>query len=779
MAVTEIAPAIASPYARANDALRRLHVARDAEALRHLVDALLDLGLTGPARELIRDPGQYADGEALLRRMSGPSGKRSWARYSQRFETNLAVLEQRGVDAAGVRAAWKARAASLELYGDANGVDQILWRTTAGSAVFVPAVQDHVAFAEELALPADARELMPGPYLFDGVELGWFFERVWRATRNSFHGYSSALYVVEPDAAALALALHLHDWREILADEAVWVFCGSDASEQFAATLRGDPDLPLPKFQFMLTAARAPAPPAGLIEIVESVVRERQAAADASWREMEERYANRDAKYYAARFGEALAGRRALRVLGRVGLHTSFLKYSMRDAEQALQRRGCVTQILIERRQFEQISTQTFHRAILDFEPDLILAIDHPRSSFVGRVPTNIPLLTWDQDNLPHLFNEATMKQLGALDVVVGMPKLQLIARGGLDPRQFLAAPMATSPSEYGEAEFSEEELARHRCDVSFVSHASQPPADFHREQLARHVEPELHTLLERIFALAPAYVSTHGGVDGRLSEQLLRDAEQQAGVRITGQELRHHLLNWHIWRLCDRLFRHEALEWAAAWARRTHRRLRIYGNGWENHPTLAEFAAGPAQNGRELACIHCASTINLQLMPAGFLHQRGLDGLCAGGFFLTRTARGDRGDPRLQRLHREFQAVGATCAADLVAHPAALRALEEIARDFDLPPDQREHAFQFVTLHGTWPYPAAVLPRFAEIEFASAESFAQAADRFLAAPAESREIASAMREVVISRFGYDALMEQFLRFHAAWLGSERALPGE
>ena len=59
--------------------------------------------------------------------------------------------------------------------------------------------------------------------------------------------------------------------------------------------------------------------------------------------------------------------------------------------------------------------------------------------------------------------------------------------------------------------------------------------------------------------------------------------------------------------------------------------------NGWENHPTLSEFAAGPADNGRELLCIYRASKINLQLMPAGFIHQRALDGLASGGFFLTR----------------------------------------------------------------------------------------------------------------------------------------------
>lgn len=784
---TQPAAPVATPAAR-SAAYARVNAppAPDASAEQDRLAraaALLELGLVGPARSLApavadwRSAPRYA---ALAPRLNGPSGKRSWARYRARFDANLAVLAARGADVAAIRAAWAERGAAFELYSDIYGVDHVLRRAPGGAAVFVACVQDHAAAVELAAPPPDARDLMPGPYLFDGIELGWLLERTWRRTRNTFHGYCSALYLVEPDEAALAMALHLHDFAALLGDESVLLFAGQAAAARFAAALRADHDLPIPAYQFTLAGARA-AGPLALIDLVRQVGRERQDAAGESWRALEVEYAARDATYHAARFASALSGGPPLRVLARVGLHTSFLKYSMRDAQRALERRGCVVRVLIERRPFERIHDLSFHAALREFRPDLVLALDHPRASFVGRIPTNLPLLTWDQDNLPHLFNEETMKQLGPLDVVVGLPKLQLIARCGLDPRQFLAAPMATSPDEFAVGSLPAADPAAHACDVSFVSHASQTPEEFHREQLAQYPAPEMKQLLAALLVGAREYTRTRGGADGRACEALLRAAEQEVGIRVLAGQTRLHLLNWHIWRLCDRLFRHEALEWVADWARRTGRRFRIYGNGWERHPTLAPFAAGAAQNGAQLACIYRASAINLQLMPAGFLHQRALDGLCAGGFFLTRASRGDRGDARLQALHRALDDAGIGRAAELSpgTHGELAGALAQVGRDFDIPPDEPEHALQFVRLHGTWPYPADVLPDFDQITFADAASFAAAAERFLAQPHERVRLAERMRAAVIARFSYDALCDRFLRFHAGWLALQggQALP--
>ena len=62
---------------------------------------------------------------------------------------------------------------------------------------------------------------------------------------------------------------------------------------------------------------------------------------------------------------------------------------------------------------------------------------------------------------------------------------------------------------------------------------------------------------------------------------------------------------------------------------------LRLYGRGWENNPTFAKFARGVADHRGELPLIYQASRINLQVSPLGSLHQRVMEGLASGGFFL------------------------------------------------------------------------------------------------------------------------------------------------
>ena len=67
--------------------------------------------------------------------------------------------------------------------------------------------------------------------------------------------------------------------------------------------------------------------------------------------------------------------------------------------------------------------------------------------------------------------------------------------------------------------------------------------------------------------------------------------------------------------------------------------------------------------------------------MPAGFVHQRALDGLAAGGFFLSRTAPSDVRGLLLRRLDNRIREFGIDmlCADRCVIRPFQ-RA--DIARD-------------------------------------------------------------------------------------------------
>ncbi|MCH8241496.1 MAG: GDP-mannose 4,6-dehydratase, partial [Planctomycetes bacterium] len=121
------------------------------------------------------------------------------------------------------------------------------------------------------------------------------------------------------------------------------------------------------------------------------------------------------------RFAEALSGQGPpLRILAAVSTHTTFLQYSLRDAQRALQSLGHPCWVLTERQPYEILSPLTYHQAIREWNPDLFLVLDHIRPEFQGILPTNLPMLTWDQDQLPHVFTRANIRRIARQDFLVG-----------------------------------------------------------------------------------------------------------------------------------------------------------------------------------------------------------------------------------------------------------------------------------------------------------------------------------------------------------------------
>ncbi|MFQ5415057.1 MAG: hypothetical protein ACE5E6_11425, partial [Phycisphaerae bacterium] len=592
----------------------------------------LKLGLVAPAHDLLTMPApteaSSAEWTALAATLATmPSGVVPWASRRSVLDANLRALAARGTDIASIRTAWATQQNAFELLRDRHGVEQVRRRDRAGHWQWIPFLGDHRAVDDARAMPDGVDQPMPGPYLFDGLDRGWYFERVYRATDDTFLGYSCALFVVEPDPARLALVLHLRDWHDILADPRVMVFVGDACMDDLRRAWDDSPDLPHPRQVFRLGPPR-PASAPSIVEVVQDAARRREDAVRASYRDIVSRYAGRDRRYWAQRFDDALSGRGApLRVLAAVSTHTTFLQHAMRDARHALEALGHKCRILTEDTCYTTISPLTYHAAMRDLDPDLFLSIDHLRPEFPWVVPPNLPILSWDQDQLPHVVTESNIAGMAEHDFVVGCSKNPFV-RAGCNPTQYLHALVPTCPERFGGDPLTNNERATYACDVSYVSHASQTPRAFHEHERAQYGNATIGRLLDAMYDTLPAMLAKHRTVCGKLPAVVLDEASRRCGVVVRDAALRTRLMWWYLWRVGDRMFRHEALEWVGAWARKTGRRFRIYGHGWHDHPTLAPFAAGPADNGRELLCIYRASRINLQLMPAGFIHQRALDGL-------------------------------------------------------------------------------------------------------------------------------------------------------
>jgi len=732
-----------------------------------------ELGLWGPAGELLPAlPACDQDSSAAraVGRMiqSGRTGQLSWKACQGRFRRNLETLLARDGRWAAVAEAWEQARKRYELYRSRDGNYQVALLDDAGRRRWVPALRDHRAWAARQPLQHDPKTAMPLPYLFEGLGQGHYLRRVHEATRDTFLGYSCALFIVERDPVAFAVALHVQDWQKVFADPRVRVFVGEDCLDRLRALLAGDVDLPLPRACVQMPRWSPELDPRP-IEVI-SAVAEESARRDARrLDELAERYAPRDVRYWARRFSEALDGSGPpLRILSAVSNHTTFLQYSMRDAHAAFQQLGCQTRLLMEPSDHHCISEATYHQAVAELDPDVYFVIDYLRGGHEQRLPANLPIFTWDQDQLPHAFNTGTARTIGPLDVVAGVSAGFCVTTLGCDPRRVAAVIMPTNPERFSAEPVDEEQLARHRCDVSFVSHASQTPQEFHDQQRRQVKGDGGRRLLDRVQELVVEAAKTATALTRSQSEALVDRAGREVGVSVP-EASREWLLGWYIWRVMDRSFRHQALGWVARWAQETGRKFHLYGRGWERHATLGRFARGEAHNEQALRCIYQASAINLQLIPSGFLHQRALDGLAAGGFFLTRQTTSDHQYAAIRRILARVAALGIDSltdprAADDAELQAAIRNYEQrTGLECDV---HHPAGLAYLRVAGTYPCAGEVFPRFDEIVFSDEASFRRAADRFLGDPQARRTLAADMRQAVTERFSYTATMRRFLEFH-------------
>ncbi len=731
----------------------------------------LKLGLIVPAKELVESPAPASDfpaefasvRESLRTVTAAPT---PWAQHAKRFEDNLIALSGRGVETAPIREAWALRQDDYQLFRDKRGLEQVRTREGSGRWRWFPRLGDHRAVDAARALPEDSATNTPGPYLFEGLDLGWYFQRVYDATRDTFLGYSCALFVIEPDPAAIALLLHLHDWSHILSDPRVFWFVGDSCTDRLWKAWDDDLDLPWPKQAFRLGDFGREGSPSA-VKVVEETGEAREAAIRKSLEELERRYASRNVAYWAKRLDESLSGRGApLRILTAVSTHTTFLQYSIRDARRAFESLGHKCVVLTERAPYHIISPLTYHNAIRELDPDLFFNIDHLRHEFASIIPTNLPVLTWDQDQLPQVFTKKNVARIGPLDFVAACSKSRCLMLGG-DPRQFLQTHIPTCPEQFSGDPLTDEECRRYTCDVSYVSHASQTPKAFHEHERAVCKDDRIRALLDAIYELTPPLLEKYRVMRGALPGIIIEEASRRSGVAVRDEESRNWLTGWYLWRLGDRIFRHEGLEWVAQWARRNGRKLRIYGNGWDTHPTLSEFAAGPAENGRELLCIYRASKINLQLMPAGFIHQRALDGLASGGFFLSRRTPNDLRGKTLRALANRIETLGISSTSELLDTTddkvqSLLNAY--IGEWLDRVDRRSDRLLDDIRISAEVLHPEEVFPRFQEILFDSATEFSRAADHFLADESERRSLTDEMRRIVIDHFSYPPTMDLFLR---------------
>jgi hypothetical protein len=323
----------------------------------------------------------------------------------------------------------------------------------------------------------------------------------------------------------------------------------------------------------------------------------------------------------------------------------------------------------------------------------------------------------------------------------------------------------------------SESSLQRFACDVSYVGNASRAASDVMREQAGKSGSPQIVRLFEDLYQRMEAwYAAGNQALSEIALRQLLDQSMAAVGIQLEPQSAAETLGFFHQ-EINNRLFRHQTLQWLADSGVNLH----LYGNGWEFNPRFARFAKGVADNQRDLPLIYRASKINIQVTPHGSVHQRLLDGLAAGGFFLLRRHPGDR----VARLYRELftwcQSRGVTNDGDL--HARADRRVEEIVSRINIlegstPENRMLAVFDVMTAHADTSFMTSadgIWPEYESVAFESGAELESKLVRFLKGDEARRDIIQSMRSAVIEHFSYTNINRRLLSLMRSHIPAERA----
>lgn len=621
------------PEPALEQAFARLGGGCDWPFLVAMVKALVRSNLAGIAIRLLRTAGRNhalsPQIDLLVEELGRlPSGETPGDVLQRRYQANRLALLRRYPNLANLLSG-EAAPRGVRVFASAKGSFHAVRDIEPGGGLnLILPFTDQIARSVELKLLPLNRN--SGAFLLNGVPSAPLWQRL--LSLKSESGYTPPIDLLEPDAEILRIWLMIVELGSVLDDERVTIIAGPDALDQYREHL-AQHDWRLSNL-LCLTSARAGSKPPIIDqqfhESVASAVKARRARIAAG---LAQRYGDRSAAHWRDRFHAASHGGAPLQIVGFTSRYSTVMQHAMRDLAGAFTRKGC---------RFETIMQANPHHPTVDVgaalearDADLIVVINHLRAEFAEIIPGNIPYVCWIQDHMDQLCTTAAGRSVGAFDLVLGHSVGLLSALYEYPRDRFLATSNLTDASTYSADPLPPHELDPHRCALSYIGHGSTSAEALAVEMAgeARHVRE----LLLDFVANVRCVLGERGWVSHAERLALALQAERRAGLAGLTASQRRAAIVPALERLFDRVLRHQALQWAADWAIQRGRTFRIYGRGWNAHPTLARFACGEVANGRALRAVYQASAVSLHVTAFAGLHQRLLDGLASGAFLLVR----------------------------------------------------------------------------------------------------------------------------------------------
>ncbi len=691
-----------------HDLLNKLPHAPDIAALS--VQALVKLGYGGPARELIQaradiggpigQRGQLNDSLQTL-----PNGRIAWNALNQNYDKSLQAFLKRYPHYEADLLAAQNELKKIHLFKSSCGRLHMSRRQPGCVREWISdlGIEPH-EFG--LKLPEQGPIHVP---VVVGVSLGALLRKICDLTCGAFLNYNHPVFVIEPDLKKFVAWMHGADQSELLAHSHMEWFIGPDAVAKLNRHLRENDPVVLP--QLVLNQSDD----IGLTAEIQNDVVAIQAARDDELKELTDRL---EAHYRSASLSEqAQRLKPPGRVLALTSRFTTMLQYSTRDALDALDHMGYETRLLIEEFDHHCLEPNAICKTIDAFKPDLLIILDHMRREYPF-LPSRLPMLTWIQDPMPELLCKEAGQSVTTSDFVCGLFRPRCIEQFDYPPDQFEYVDVPVSTRVFHDGAASDKQLARFTCDVSFVSNASMPIEAFHEIEKTKN-DSSVHGFMDVLFESAKTAIDDDSFCQKKAVD-LTSDVAQSLKLDFTVESIRNFATHY-TYRVFDWGRRQRTLEWVSNWAQRTGRTFRIFGKGWEDHPTLSAHAAGVVEHGQDLCAVYHSSTLSLQLIPSGFHHQRSFEIIASGSLPLTRYCEGDFGD---------------------------------------LPASE----FERLRANGRSPEVIPDFPNFREIVFTSAEDFEGRAESFLASIEQRSAMLKDLQACVHERFTYDAVLSRVLK---------------
>lgn len=525
------------------------------------------------------------------------------------------------------------------------------------------------------------------PYVVESADPPWLLQRVLRATPDQSDGYRVRVSLVQRSPMELLDGLSMADLRVELATDRLRVFVGDDAAARLERDLLARTDTIAHGHYLGLPARRPEWRGAGrcdppVEQVVQRVTIAQQAEAVRLEAAVRVEYARRDAAWYRARF--AAAGAEPLRVLVPTCRYSTYIRHAAHDLAAAMQGAGCAARVLIEPDDCSQLSGNAYLRAFAEFRPDMVVLINYTRANIGPAIPAGVPVVTWVQDAMPHLFDQRTGAAMGPLDFVVGHTHVELYERFGYPERNRLKLPVTASTRKFHGAPAAPAAAARVACDVAFITHHSETPQRLHERlcgeaahspavvRLFEELRPRIEALVGRA-GEAPVMTDLRETID-RLTRDLLgREPDARTAAMIRNQ---------YAFPLADRLVRHRVLEWAADACARRGWTLRLFGRGWDRHERLAHLAGHELAHGEDLRAAYQSAAATVHASIHWLYHQRVMECALSGGLPLVYLKGDDLSLLRAYALSSLEGAPGQTaCAADSAEAMTFISTLQRLGR--------------------------------------------------------------------------------------------------